>query len=274
MAQHEQWQLEGTAAELYQRYLVPLITALWAADLVERSALRPGERVLDVACGTGVVARLAAERMGTGRVVGLDLNTSMLAVARTVAQNGGPKIEWREASVLHMPFPDGIFDVILCQLGLQFFPDRVRALAEMFRVLTPGGRLALSVFTAIERTPVAHALADALDRHIEPDASSIKRSEHALSDGRLLENLVSAAGFSHVTVTSVTQMIRFPSPRDYVRLQLSATPQARMVAGMNASRRDALIDAITGDLVRSLRGNATGAELVSPQECHVLVATR
>jgi 2-polyprenyl-3-methyl-5-hydroxy-6-metoxy-1,4-benzoquinol methylase len=100
MALDEQWQLEGTAAELYQRYLVPLITSLWAADLVERSAPRPDERVLDVACGTGVVARLAAERMGTGRVVGLDLNSGMLAVARTAAQNGGPKVEWHEASVL------------------------------------------------------------------------------------------------------------------------------------------------------------------------------
>jgi ubiquinone/menaquinone biosynthesis C-methylase UbiE len=274
MAHHEQWQLEGTAAELYQQYLVPLITARWAADLVERSAPRSGERVLDVACGTGVVARLAAERMDTGRVVGLDLNPAMLAVARTVPQNGGPKIEWREASVLDMPFPDRTFDVTLCQLGLQFFPDRARALAEMFRVLTPGGRLALSVFTAIERTPVAHALANALDQHLAPGASSIKRSEHSLSDGHLLENLVSAAGFSYVTVTSVTQMIRFPSPRDYVRLQLSATPQASMVAGMDAGRRNALIDAITTDLVRSLGGTATGAELVSPQECNVLIATR
>ena len=274
MTPDEQWQLEGTAAELYQRYLVPLITSLWAADLVERSAPRPGERVLDVACGTGVVARLAAERIGTGRVVGLDLNSGMLAVARTAAQNGGPKVEWHEASVHQMPFPDGTFDVILCQLGLQFFPDRARALAEMFRVLTPGGRLALSVFTAIERTPVAHALADALDRHLAPGASSIKRSEHTLSDGRLLENLVSAAGFKDVTVTSVTQMLRFPSPRDYVRLQLSATPQAGMVAGMDADQRDALIDAITSDLVLSLGGNATGVELVSPQECHVLLATR
>lgn len=274
MALHEQWQLEGTAAELFQRYIVPLITSLWAADLVERSAPRPGERVLDVACGTGVVARLAAERMGTGRVVGIDLNPGMLAVARTVPQTVGPKVEWHETSVLHMPFPDGAFDVILCQLGLQFFPDRARALAEMFRVLTPGGRLALNVFTAIERTPVAHALADALDRHLGAGASSIKRSEHTLSDGRLLEDLVSAAGFKDLTVSSVTQMFRFPSPRDYVRLQLSATPQAGMVANMDADQRDALIDAITGDLVRSLGGNATGGELVSPQECHVLLATR
>jgi ubiquinone/menaquinone biosynthesis C-methylase UbiE len=274
MARDEQWQLEGTAAELYQRYLVPLITSLWAADLVERSAPRPGERVLDVACGTGVVARLAAERIGTGRVVGLDLNSGMLAVARIAAQNGGPKVEWHEASVDQMPFPNGTFDVILCQLGLQFFPDRARALAEMFRVLTPGGRLALSVFTAIERTPVAHALAGALDRHLAPGASSIKRSEHTLWDGHLLENLVSTAGFKDVTVTSVIQTLRFPSPRDYVRLQLSATPQAGIVAGMDADKRDALIDAITSDLVLSLGGNATGVELVSPQECHVLLATR
>src|SRR6516164_4251852 len=184
MTQPEQWQLEGSAAELFQQYIVPLITSLWAADLVDRSAPRSGERVLDVACGTGIVARLAAERMSTGRVVGLDLNPSMLAVARTTPQNSGPKIDWYEASVLSMPFPDSSFDVVLCQLGLQFFPNRPRALEEMFRVTVRGGRLALSVFTAIERTPVHHALADALDRHLAPGASSIKRSEHSLSDGR------------------------------------------------------------------------------------------
>jgi len=274
MTQPEQWQLEGSAAELFQQYIVPLITSLWAADLVDRSAPRSGERVLDVACGTGIVARLAAERMSTGRVVGLDLNPSMLAVARTTPQNSGPKIDWYEASVLSMPFPDSSFDVVLCQLGLQFFPNRPRALEEMFRVTVRGGRLALSVFTAIERTPVHHALADALDRHLAPGASSIKRSEHSLSDGRLLQDLVSAAGFNRITVTPVIQMIRFPSPRDYVLLQLSATPQASMVAAMDASQRDALIDAITDDLERSLAGLTAGPELVSPQECHVLTATR
>ena len=175
MTQPEQWQLEGSAAELFQQYIVPLITSLWAADLVDRSAPRSGERVLDVACGTGIVARLAAERMSTGRVVGLDLNPSMLAVARTTPQNSGPKIDWYEASVLSMPFPDSSFDVVLCQLGLQFFPNRPRALEEMFRVTVRGGRLALSVFTAIERTPVHHALADALETGIsrpEPPRSS------------------------------------------------------------------------------------------------------
>ena len=93
MAQHEAWQVGGGAAELYQRYLVPAIASLWAADLIDRAAPRPGERVLDVACGTGVVTRLAAERMGSGRVVGLDINAGMLAVARSLSPGAGPSIE-------------------------------------------------------------------------------------------------------------------------------------------------------------------------------------
>jgi ubiquinone/menaquinone biosynthesis C-methylase UbiE len=110
---------------------------------------KSGERVLDVACGTGIVARLAAAAMGTGHVVGLDINRGMLAFARS--QSAGPRlqIEWHEASALDLPFPDTSFDLILCQLGLQFFPDQPRALREMIRVLVPNGRLALSVFTAI-----------------------------------------------------------------------------------------------------------------------------
>ena len=127
MVSQEAWQLEGSAAELYERHLVPAISSLWAADLVERAAPQAGERVLDVACGTGIVARLAAERMGLGHVVGLDLNAAMLAVARSLPYGPGPAIEWHEGSVLDMPFPDDLFDLCLCQLGLQFFPDRVAA---------------------------------------------------------------------------------------------------------------------------------------------------
>ena len=118
------WQLEGSAAELYERYLVPAITAKWAEDLIVRAQPRAGESVLDIACGTGVVARLAARRVAArGQVTGLDLNAGMLAVARRVP-NEGPPINWIEGSALDLPFPSDSFDVVLCQLGLQFFPDR------------------------------------------------------------------------------------------------------------------------------------------------------
>src|SRR4051812_13070177 len=126
------WQLEGSAAELFQRYLVPAITSKWAEDLVHRAQLRTGELVLDVACGTGAVARLAAPKVRPGQVTGLDLNVGMLAVARSLPNEDAP-ISWTEGSALDMPFPSGYFDAVLCQQGLQFFPDQPGALREMRR---------------------------------------------------------------------------------------------------------------------------------------------
>ena len=123
------------AAENYERYFVPAIGAPIARDLVDRAALRAGERILDVACGTGIVARLAAEEVGaTGTVAGLDVNPGMLAVARSVIPDQ-TTIDWHEASAEAMPLPNGVFDVVLCQMGLQFAPDKAAALAEMRRVI-------------------------------------------------------------------------------------------------------------------------------------------
>ena len=183
MTWQDQYQQEGgSAAELFQRYIVPRITSLWGKDLVDRACVRVGESVLDVACGTGVVTRLAAQRSGNGRVVGLDLNADMLRVARGVAPVDGVSIEWCEGSALALPFEEGAFNIVLCQLGLQFFPDKSLALHEMARVLSFGGQALLSVFTSIERTPVAYVFANALDRHLGEGASSAKRAEHSFSD--------------------------------------------------------------------------------------------
>jgi len=274
MAQTESgWQLEGSAPELYERYMVPGIARLWASDLIERAAPKPGERILDVACGTGIVARLAAAAMGTGRVAGLDINEGMLAVARS--RSAGPElhIEWHQGSALDLPFPDSSFDLILCQLGLQFFPDQPRALREMMRVLVPNGRLALNVFTAIERTPVTHALAGALDRYLGPGASAIKRSEHSLSDPVHLNELVAGAGFREVTIEQVIQIIRFDSAQQYVRFQLSATPLAALVGRIDNAQRNALERSIERDISAALAGGSEGG-LTSPQEVHVVRARK
>ena len=116
MADHHHWQLDGNAPELFQRYLVPAITTKWADDLVGRAQPSAGEEVLDVACGTGVVARSASRRMLQGHITGLDLNEGMLAVARTQVSEGAP-IDWIEGSALDLPFPAGKFDLVLCQLA-------------------------------------------------------------------------------------------------------------------------------------------------------------
>src|SRR5712671_1931595 len=123
MNAQSQWQFAGSVPENYERYLVPSIFAAWADDLVEVAALQPSERVLDIACGTGIVARTAARKLDAGgSVVGLDLSAPMLAVARTAAAAEGVTVEWREGSAVKLPLRDGEFEQ-----GLQFFPDRPTA---------------------------------------------------------------------------------------------------------------------------------------------------
>jgi ubiquinone/menaquinone biosynthesis C-methylase UbiE len=136
-----------------------------------RAASR-GEDVLDVACGTGVVARLAARKVTPGHVTGLDLNSGMLAVARSVP-NEGELVSWKEASALDLPFSSGHFDAVLCQLGLQFFPDQPKALREMRRVVRDSGRVALSVYSPIERTLGANTFVRALDEVLRCDCFDV-----------------------------------------------------------------------------------------------------
>jgi ubiquinone/menaquinone biosynthesis C-methylase UbiE len=246
MVDHHHWQLDGSAPELYQRYLVPAITTKWAADLIGRAQPRAGENVLDVACGTGVVASLASKRIAQGHVTGLDLNKGMLAVARTLPSEGAP-IDWIEGSALELPFPAGKFDLVLCQLGLQFFPDQRLALREIRRVLSTSGRVALSVYSAIERTPGANAFVLALDRVLGPNASKIKRGEHSFNASDELQELLIEAGFAKVEVQTVVQQIAFPSVLDYVRFQLLATPMAALLMNRDEADRQSAIKTIASE---------------------------
>jgi ubiquinone/menaquinone biosynthesis C-methylase UbiE len=228
----------GSAPENYERYFVPVIGAPLAADLIDTAALRPSERVLDVACGTGVVARLAVERVGpTGTVAGLDLNPGMLAVARAVTPPG-LSIEWHEASAKAMPLPDEEFDVVLCQLGLQFVPDKPAALLEMRRVLAPGGRLAINVPGP---TPPIFAIVDeALERHIGPEAAGFVRMVFSLHDPDEIRNLINGAGFHDVDVQPGTKTLRLPPPEDFLWQYVQSTPLAAMVAQVDDQSRAAL----------------------------------
>ncbi|HEY5659228.1 MAG TPA: methyltransferase domain-containing protein [Gaiellaceae bacterium] len=258
------WQLEGSAPELYERYLVPAVTLPWARDLVDRARIRRCERVLDVGCGTGVVARVAAARVGrSGRVVGLDLNSGMLEVARAAA----PELEWVEGSALALPFDDGEFGVVVCQLGLQFFEDRLGALREMRRVVADGGRAVASVFTSIERNPAALALSDALDRHFGDGASHAKRSEHSLASAEELRRLCTAAGFSSTRVDTVSLTVRFSSVQEWVGIQLAATPLAALAARDDAAAR------VSEDVGESLAAFVQDGSFAFPQEVHVALAT-
>jgi ubiquinone/menaquinone biosynthesis C-methylase UbiE len=222
----------------YERFFVPAIGAPSAADLIHLAALRPGERVLDIACGTGVVARLASQQVGaTGIVAGLDVNPGMLAVARSATPPGMP-IEWHEASADAMPIPDASFDVVLCQMGLQFMPDKRAALREMRRVLVRGGRLILNVPGPTPR--LFTILGEALARHIGAEAAGFVNHVFSLHDSAEIQNLVSGAGFESVSVQSETKPLRLPAPEEFLWQYVHSTPLAGAVAQVDDERRASL----------------------------------
>ena len=267
----DQWQLDTSSAEAYERYLVPLFFAPGAQYLIELSALAAGERILDVACGTGIVARSAAARVGVkGKVVGLDLNEGMLEVARTASSKIQPEIEWRRADVRAIPMPEGAFDVVFCQQGLQFFAERSTALLEMRRVLAPEGRLALSVMRPIERNPGYVALAEALDKHVGPSAGAMMRSPFISLTTGGLRDLIAGAGFRDIRILFGVGPTRFPSVAELLRREAASSPLAAPIAALNAGVRDALVR----DLEGALREYTDDEGVVFPTEVYFVTARR
>jgi len=269
MDRPQQFQLSGNAAELYEQYAVPYILAPWAPALVESAALQPGERVLDLACGTGVVARLTASVVGpTGAVTGADLNAGMLAVARSLPPPSGATIAWIEGSASALPLPDGSFDVILCQQGFQFFPDKPAALREMRRLLGPGGRMRLSVWRAA--SPYHLAVTEALDRHVSAEAARMFLASRVVPDAAALHRLVVDAEFRDVEVLPRTLTKRLPPPEDFVLHHLAGTPVASMLTAVGPEARAA----VARHVAAALRPYADGDGVMLPDEINMVVAHR
>jgi ubiquinone/menaquinone biosynthesis C-methylase UbiE len=228
----------GNAAENYERYFVPRIGRPFANAWLDAAVLQPGERVLDIACGTGVVTRLAAERAGpNGAVAGLDINPAMLAVARTVSSSGAP-IEWHEASAESLPLADGSFDVVLSSLGLQFVPDKASALREMRRVLAPHGRLAIATVGPI---PALFAILEqALARYVKREVAAFMRAVFSLHEPQELEKLTRDAGFRDVQVRSKLLTLTLPGPAEFLWQYVYSTPLAAAVAQIDDAGRASL----------------------------------
>lgn len=225
-------------AENYERFFVPAIGKPFAEVLVRRAAIQPDDRVLDVACGTGIVARLLSEaRNGRGGLVGLDPNASMLVVAERVTSPSAG-IEWYQAGADEIPFPAESFDVVVCQMGLQFMEDQAAALREMCRVLAAEGRLLLSVPGPI--AGIFALLALALERNFTPQAAGFVRKVFSLHDVDELEQLVEAAGFVGVTVEAEEHVLVLPPPGDFLWQYIHSTPLAAVVSQAGAEAAAAL----------------------------------
>jgi SAM-dependent methyltransferase len=201
------------AANAYQAFFVPALFQEWAPWVVAAANIQPGERVLDVACGTGVLARAAAACVGPGgAVAGLDANPGMLAVAARL----DPAIDWQEGLAERLPYPDQTFDAVISQFGLMFFSDRPQALREMLRVLRPGGHLAVAVWDSLAHTPAYAAEVAVLARIAGEDAAAALRAPFVLGDTQRLAELFCDAGIAAPNIVSHTGTARFPSIRAMV----------------------------------------------------------
>lgn len=263
-------------AQAYQEYYGPAIFEPLASRFLGHARPRLGEAVVDVACGTGIVTRRAAEAVGDAQVVGVDLNPAMLEVARTVTAEAGFEVDWRQGDATEMDLPDATFDLVLCQQGLQFFPDRAAAAAQMRRVLTDDGRVAIAVWQGLQRHPLYAALADAevpqLARFGVPVSYQDAVAPFSFGDADELAALLHAAGFGDVEVVQDSIVARFPDADRFVeRLEYAyaAVVPAFMDDPTAFATYLAAIQQGTRDIVARYR---EGDHIVVPMHANIAIA--
>jgi SAM-dependent methyltransferase len=239
----------------------------WGEFLLDALAVAPGERLLDVATGPGTVARLASARLGpAGLVLATDLSAAMLAVAKAKGPvEGGSPIEYRLSPAVPLDAPGASFDVVCCQQGLQFFPDRLGALTEMRRALRPGGRLGLAIWSGVETCPPFAAIRDAIEEVLGTGAAErYALGPWGLHAPEALAEMASAAGFAEVSVDEVTRPVRFEGGPIQLDRSLAASGLAPEIDALGNGMRTVLTSTVNDNL-RDLtdRGGAVTSHLTS-----------
>jgi len=261
----ETFQIPLEAAEVYEERFVPALFGQWAPLLIEEAGVDRGHRVLDVACGTGIVTRTAADRVGpTGSVVGVDLNEAMLVVARRVR----PDLDWRQGDVAELPFEDESFDVALCQMALMFFPDQNRAIAEMARVVTADGVVSICVPAGLDEQPAYGPIDAVVGELAGPEAQALMTTYWSCGDLGYLRGLFASAGMTMTSTRTHVGTVKYPSVDDAVTTELEATPLGELVS---AEAYDALRQRARDLLQRYV---ADDGSIGIPLAGHLVVAGR
>lgn len=218
-------QVNTGAAKVYEQFFVPALFAEWAPRVLDALSVESGDRILDVACGTGVVARHARNRHPSATVVGLDPNLGML----TVAHERCPEVTWTQGVAEDIPFPDQSFDRVACQFGLMFFSDRDAAIREMLRVTKPGGKLAFVVWASLEDTPGYSDVTRLLHDVIGDEAANAMRAPFCLGDVEKLGSIFDSAGATNREIQTVTGKARFESLDQWMYTDIRGWTLADMI---------------------------------------------
>lgn len=261
------YQLKGAAAAIYEEQKVKAIFGPLAAATLDVVALSTSDRVLDVACGTGIMARMVRQRLGPAtRIAGADLNEAMIDTARALTTGDPGGFDWRVADAASLPFGDASFTVVFCQQGIQFFPDEAAALAEMHRVLQPGGRLVLSVWAGASDFFVA--MADALSSHVGARLGEQSLAPFAYDGPERLPDILRQAGFDDVSIRTISVDRVIETPETSIRKEIMANPVGPAVQGAG----DAVMDAVVAEIVTKCARYRRGARLVIPQVANLFCA--
>ena len=261
------FQLEGSAAQVYEEQKVPAMFAPLARATLDAFNVEDEDAVLDVACGTGVLARTVRDRCGSRvRIAGVDLNDGMIATARLVTEDFDPPIRWEVADATKTPFKDEEFTVVFCQQGIQFFPDDQAAVIEMRRLLRENGRVAITVWAGV--SPFFRALADAIERHVDTGTAEQSLAPFSYNGAERLPKILVAAGFTNVKIETIAVNRVIVDPSASIPKEIMGNPVGPTVAAKGDAIMNAIVDDVSHDCARFMRGN----ELVVPQEAHLVTA--
>lgn len=250
MSDTERGQVTNDAAEVYDAFFVPALFEQWTGVILDAAGVRPGNRVLDVGCGTGVLARAARERAGTeGHVSGIDPNAGMLAVAG----RSEPDIEWHTGLAEQLPFPDASFDCAVSQFALMFFADAQGALGEMRRVTRPGGRVTLAVWDNLEHNVGYARLSALVEELFGPDAADAIRAPFRMGDARALDALAATA-LTEPSISRHAGVARFESVEAWLHTEIRGWTLADTIddqgfATLLDAARTALADVVSNSAV-------------------------
>jgi ubiquinone/menaquinone biosynthesis C-methylase UbiE len=255
-------------AESYERFMVPSLFAPWASYLVQRANPQLGELVLDIACGTGVLARNIVPLVGSrGIVIGLDVNPDMIDTARAAAERDHLAIEWHISPAEHLPFPDEHFDLILCQFGLMFFSDKQAALKEMHRVLKKGGRVVLSVWQGLDRHPFYQTVHDVSLRYF---GKSSVETVFSLGNFNELRELLINSGFRQVEIEPMSLTAHFPQPEEFLAWEIDINlAEAPALQKLDKDAQQAIMTAARQDMQSPLEKVMQDDQVVLPFHAYI-----
>jgi ubiquinone/menaquinone biosynthesis C-methylase UbiE len=261
----------GSIPEIYDRFLVPLIFEPYARDLAERLAKLKPRDVLEIAAGTGVLTRAIASRLDAlARIVATDLNQPMLDHA-ALKQAGDRRIAWRQADALVLPFEDQRFDVVACQFGVMFFPDRVQGYKEARRVLRPGGHFFFNVWDRLSENEFAHVVTEALATLFPQDPPRfMARTPHGHHDVAKIREELTAAGFASISIETLEEKSRASSPRDVAIAYCQGTPLRNEIEARDASR----LEGATHEATKALARRFGDGPIEGRMRAHVMTAIR